>query len=124
MSLNPGLWNFSCAVGQTFTQLMYLTNQDDGSPFNLTGYYCEITCVAYVGGPILFYFNSTSNPSELTVDASAGAIQLLIPNTATALYAPGIYIYDLWLTSNTAPDIVFPLMYGQFNWISPASEGI
>ena len=110
--MTPGLVNFVCPQGSTFSRS--LTYTLDQIPVNLSGYssrlqvrqahYSENTIVSLASG------------SGITIGGSAGTIDILISASVTSSFPPGDHVYDLEIVSPS--NIVDRLIEGRF-YVTP-----
>jgi hypothetical protein len=94
----------SLAIGMTQGDIIAsaFTIAIDGVPFNLTGASIWINIA----------FNTLVKYSCQVVDAANGTFFLNIGSTATALFEPGVYDFDLWVQQPGSPPLATQYLVG------------
>ena len=91
-----GKYGFMLDQGATWRTVLAV--DVDGIPLDLTGYTARMQARSTVTDAETV-FSWTSTGGELLIDGPAGTITLNIPDTVTAAYAAGAYVYDLEIES-------------------------
>lgn len=107
--MTPGRVNFVCPQGSTFNRR--ITYKIDETPVNLTGYSSRLQVRETHYATDVIADLSTTN-GNITLGGSAGTIDILISASATALFNPGTWVYDLEIQSSGG--IVDRLVEGNF----------
>lgn len=111
--MSAGRYDILCEQGATFRRtITWRTGAAPGTLVNLTGYTAKLQARHPQTGVLLVELTHTSG---ITLGGSAGTIVLLISATATNLYTPDNYVYDLELTSSGGE--VTRLLEG--HWVVP-----
>jgi len=107
--MTPGLVNFVCPQGSTFSRT--LTYTLDALPVDLTGYSSRLQVreAYYSDSPIV----SLVSGSGITMGGSAGTINILISASVTSEFPTGTHVYDLEIVSPS--DFVDRLIEGTFS---------
>jgi len=107
--MTPGRLNFTCPQGSTFRRT--LTYKIDDTPVNLTGYSARLQVRETHDSTDYIVF--LENGNGITLGASAGTIDILIPDTTTQNFITGDHVYDLEVESSGG--ITDRLIEGRFN---------
>lgn len=91
-----GKYSFVLDQGSTWDTVM--TWKIGGTPVNLTGYTARMQARATADSTSTV-FSWTSGAGQLVLGGALGTITLNIPDTVTAGYTAGTYVYDLELES-------------------------
>ena len=104
----PGKYNMICPQGATFSQeLTWLVNE---VPVNLTGFLARMQVREKHTSPTTVL--SLVSPSNITLGASAGTIDINVSASATAQLVPKEYVYDVEMVSSS--NIVSRIIEGKF----------
>ena len=91
-----GKYTFVMDQGATWDNV--LTWKISGNPVNLTGYTARMQARSTVDSTTTI-FSWTSGAGQLILGGAAGTITMAIPDSVTATYPAGTYVYDLELES-------------------------
>lgn len=97
--MSAGTYKIECEQGADFT--LNLTWRDGtGAVLNLTGYTARMDVRTSKDAATALVSATTEN-GRITLGGAEGTVQILIPASVTAGFAPGQYVYDLKLISAT-----------------------
>lgn len=97
MSATPESFKLTFWKGATYTKRLFLLTADLGSaPRDLTGYSGLWNIKDKAGGTTLATYTS---PTNITFGGGAGTIDILVPDTATALFTWQHGVYEFFITS-------------------------
>lgn len=104
-----GAYNISCEQGATLSRTLVYRDAAD-VPIPLGGY----TAKMEVRDPVTRAVAATLSTADgsIVLGGPAGTVALVLTATATNALTPGVYIYDLELTSGT---VVTRMIEGTFN---------
>ena len=91
-------FNLVCDQATTFNFQFVI--QDDGVPWNLTGYTGTMTVRPFVGASTTTIVASTAN-SRMTLTPGSGRINVTLTSALTGAITAGRYAYDLILDSGS-----------------------
>jgi len=95
--MSAGIYNITVEQYATFS-LPLLWEDASGNPINLTGYTADLDVKDVQGNLVT---TLTTSNGGITLGGSAGTIALSLSATQTSALGPGIYSYDLLLTSGS-----------------------
>lgn len=114
---------FACVKGATFRRTLTWKAGASLTPVNVTNYTGRMQIRQ--GGPsgtLRAELNSTvGHDGTITFGTTDGVINLLLPESKTALLAPGAYEYDLFVTAPSGGDTT-ALLQGTFHVIPAVSH--
>jgi hypothetical protein len=88
----PIRWDWTLLIGDTAQPASFILEEEDGTPYDLTGVTGECQIRAEAGGLVLL------EPTVTVTDATAGTFTFSSPSTATDDLAPGRARYAVRLT--------------------------
>jgi hypothetical protein len=101
-------FNLVCDQATTFNFQFVI--QDDGVPWNLTGYTGTMTVRPFVGASTTTIVASTAN-GRMVLDAALGRVTITISSALTGAISAARYSYDLVLDSGS---VVTRILEGKF----------
>lgn len=106
--MSAGIYKAMMEQGATF-ELVATWRNPDRTPIDLTGYQASMTAAATKGGTRII--DVTDASGQITLGGPLGTVAVTLPASATALIAPGAYVYEVDLTSTSG--VVTRLLEGQ-----------
>jgi hypothetical protein len=91
-------YNLVCDQNTTFNFQFVI--QNDGVPWNLTGYTGTMTVRPFVGASTTTVVASTAN-ARMTLTPGSGRVNVTLSSAITGAITPARYAYDLVLDSGT-----------------------
>jgi hypothetical protein len=91
-------YNLVCDQNTTFNFQFVI--QNDGVPWDLTGYTGTMTVRPFVGASTTTVVASTAN-ARMTLTPGSGRVNVTLSSTITGAITPARYAYDLVLDSGT-----------------------
>ena len=101
-------FNLVCDQNTTFNFQFVI--QNDGVPWNLTGYTGTMTVRPFVGASTTTIVASTAN-GRMVLDAALGRVTITISSALTGAISAARYSYDLVLDSGT---VITRILEGKF----------
>jgi hypothetical protein len=97
--IHPVTEHLTCYQGATFTHTF--THRVNGSLVNLTGYSARMQARTRVRGMVGSAAFTLTSTSGLTLGGAAGTVAVSISAAVTEILTPGLYRYDVTLTTGS-----------------------
>ena len=101
---------YNLVIDQNTTFNFQFVIQNDGVPWNLTGYTGTMTVRPFVGASTTTIVASTAN-GRMVLDAALGRVTITISSALTGAISAARYSYDLVLDSGT---VITRILEGKF----------